>query len=216
MNKLNQAAACALLTVTAALSQGCAARPVAAPDPLSEARQRLVQQPADPRTQLELSELYLQQRDYLRARQYLQVAERSLQVQPAPGPRIDPEQIFRLGITIAVRSQQYSEAIRRCLERLEQNEDAATRALLATLFEATGDERGAERNLRLLTKQHPDEPHRLMELARFYERSSISERHRLSRDLYRRYLTSAPTGDEAPQARAALALDDLEQRASRD
>lgn len=200
-----------VLLFAAAIEQGgCAARSVGPADPLTEARHRLVENPADPRTQLLLSELYLQQRDYLRARQYLQLAERGLQLERPPELALD--RVFRLAITIAVRSQQYSEAIRRCHSRLEQREEASVRALLASLLEATGDEPGAEKNLRLLIEQEPSEPQRLVELARFYERSRIVDRRRLSRELYERYLERAPAGTEAPQARAALVLDDLEQR----
>lgn len=190
---------------------GCAPRTIAPADPLTEARQRLAESPASVHTQLELSELYLQQRDYLRARQYLQVAERELVRQPAR--EIDLDGLSRLAIMIAVRSQQYSEAIRRCLQRLERTEDAQTRSLLASLLEATGDEWGAERNLRLLALQYPEQPGRLVSLARFYERSTFPERRRLSRELYQRYLDAAPGGDEAAQVRAALTLDRFEQRA---
>lgn len=205
---------CLWLLFVGALAQGgCAAKTERSFDPLEEARHRLVEAPGDASVHLELSELFLAQRDYLRARQYLSLAERGFSGGSAQN--VDREQIFRVAILIAVRSQQYTEAIRRCTQRLEQGEDARVRGLLATLLETTGDEAGAARQLRLLALLHPDEPHRLLDLARFYERSAHPARMQLARELYQRYLSQAPKGAEAAQVRAALSIDQLEQTAAR-
>lgn len=197
------------LLVAAALAAGCAQKEPRDADPLSAAQRRLLSAPGDLDTHLELSAAFLRQGDYMRARQYLSVAQHGLAVQP--GARADSERLFRLAIVIAVRSQQYAEAIRRCTQRLEEGEDAAVRGLLALLLEAVGDEEGAVRQLRLQIALHPQEPQRLVELAQLYERSPQLERRRLAHELYRRYLEVAPSGPQAALARAALALDQLEQ-----
>ncbi len=192
---------------------GCASLSKNQSDPQAEARQRLAEAPADTETHIALSEFFLQQRDYLRARQYLSLAERGIGgVAPAP---LDAERVFRLAILIAVRSQQYSDAILRCKQRLEHVQDPHVRVLLARLLETTGDEAGAAQQLRLLTQLYPNEPERLLELARFYEHSTLLDRRRLSRELFRRYLEVAPQGAEATQVKAALILDQLEQKAAR-
>src|SRR4051812_43115030 len=107
-----------VLTAIAAVGLcGCAKSAVREPDPLYEAQRRLLGNPSDVRTQVQLSELFLQQRDYLRARQYLSLAEQGMAARATPG--LDGERVFRLAIVIAVRSQQYSEAARYCTQQLE-------------------------------------------------------------------------------------------------
>lgn len=209
---------------------GCAASPAVAPDGLPDALhgalRHLISNPDDVKAQLDLSEMFLRQRDYLRARQYLALAERSQAERAPPGrgtgpelesePEIESERMFRLAIVIAVRSQQYQTAVHYCTQRLEKAENAAVRGLLAAVLEAAGDEAGAARQLRLLCALHPDEPRRLYDLARFYERSTHLDRRRLARELYRRYLDTAPAGPDADLARTALSLDQLEQRAAKE
>jgi tetratricopeptide (TPR) repeat protein len=185
-------------------SGGCATTTPPPPaDPLLAARQRLVADPGDVRTLLDLAELYMHSGDYLRARQYLTLAER-LGARALPAG-VDGNRVFRLGILIAVQGHQYTDAIRRCQQHLGRAaEDAKVRGLLASLLEATGDELGAERQWRMLILLHPEEGHYLLELARFYGRTSRADRQLLARRLYARYLEVAPQGNEAAQARAAI------------
>jgi len=203
-----------LLAIAAVALGGCATSAVRAPDPLDEAQRRLLRNPSDVGTQVELSELFLQQRDYLRARQYLSLAEQGMAGRATPG--LDSGRVFRLAIVIAVRSQQYSEAVRYCTQKLEEAEDSDIRSLLATLLETAGEPEEAARQLQLLLVLHADQPRRLIDLARFYERSTHLERRRLSRELYQRYLEAAPQGADSARVRAALTLDQIERRGTKE
>jgi tetratricopeptide (TPR) repeat protein len=190
------------LTVMMALVLGCAPKDVVRPDPLEQARQQMLAVPQDAGVYFHLAELYLDRHDYLRARQYLALLERNQSAWATAG--IEEGAVFRLSVLCAVRSQQYIDAIERCQRRLETGEDLGTRVLLATLLEALGDESAAERQRRLILLQHPQDHHQIIEAARFYERSLRMDRLTQAQELYRRYLTAAPTGPEAGQARAAL------------
>lgn len=192
---------CVLLL--ASLSGGCATTAPPPTDPLLAARQRMAADPGDVLTLIELSELYMKSGDLLRARQYLAMVERTAAHGLPPG--IDGKRVFKLGILIAVQGHQYTDAIRRCQQRLRRApEDAPVRSLLASLLEAIGDELGAERQWRMLIALHPAEGHPLLELARFYDRTTRADRQHLSQRLYARYLEVEPQGSEATQARAAL------------
>lgn len=206
---------CLMITALLAAS-GCATVPKPAPDPLTAARERLLQSPGDAKTLIELSELYFLSRDYLRARQYLSLAEQVTARGLPPGDSavhgVDVEKMFQLGLLIAVRSEQYSIAIQRCQQRLERRPaDARVRSLLAGLLESIGDELAAEKQLRLLLLLHPDEAVYLVDLARFYERSSRADKKQQAHRLYHRYLDAAPQGALAPQVRAALLAQQIEE-----
>lgn len=192
---------------------GCASKPAVIVDPvLAAARQRMAKNPGDAALQRELAELYLKRHDYLRARQYLNlVEEQTPERQHAAG--ISDDQLFQLGVLIAVGSQHYSQAIRRCQARLEQAiEDAATRRLLASLLEGVGDEAGAERQWRLLAALHPTEAQHVLELARFYLRSERADRAQLAHKQYARYLELAPDGPEATRVKTALRIQQLDEQ----
>ncbi|MFO0579274.1 MAG: hypothetical protein U1A78_35175 [Polyangia bacterium] len=181
--------------------------PQPAPDPLTAARERLQKTPGDARTLVELAELYFLSRDYLRARQYLALAEQVSARAPGAGAgtEIDREKMFQLGLLIAVHGEQYSVAIKRCQERLMRKPaDSRVRSLLASLHEALGDELAAEKQLRLLLLMHPEQSAFLVDLARFYERGSRADKKEQAHRLYHRYLDVAPQGALAPQVRAAL------------
>lgn len=196
-----------LLLSSLLCASGCVSAPQPAPDPLTAARERLLQAPGDARTLVELAELYFLSRDYLRARQYLSLAEQVSARAPAAGPgaAVDREKVFQLGLLIAVHGEQYSVAIKRCQERLEQRPaDSRVRSLLASLLEALGDELAAEKQLRLLLLLHPDQAAFLVDLARFYERGARADKKEQAHRLYHRYLDVAPQGALAPQVRAAL------------
>ncbi len=205
-NLLRVLLAAAVLLV--ASTMGCAKSEMIHEDSFETARQRLITSPQDAGVYLHLAELYLQRGDYLRARQYLALLERH-QAAWAPA-HIDEEAVFRLGILCAVRSHQYVDAVERCQRRLEAVEDLATRLLLATLLEAMGDEAAALHQHRLILLRHAQEPHPIIEAARFYERSNLADRSSQAQALYQRYLETAPLGAEAPQARAALSAQRLD------
>lgn len=171
-------------------------------DPLEQAKQRLLDNPRDVRNHLALAELYAQRHDYLRAQQYLSLVDNGAGAWSALG--IDPDKIFRLAVTVAVRSQQYSDAVRRCRQRLELGEDRGVRELYATLLEALGEESAAERQHRLLILNHPEDARQLVEIARFLERGSRADKLRRAREYYERYLALRPEGPEAPAVRQAL------------
>lgn len=185
------------------LSSGCASvQPAAVDTPLELAKQRLLDAPHDVRNHLELAALYMARNDYLRAQQYLSLVETAAGAWSALG--IDPERVFRMGILIAVRSQQYADAVRRSRQRLEVGEERGVRELLAALLEALGEEREAEAQRRLLVLQYPAEPRLLIDLARFYERGARPDRTQRARALYERYLSVKPDGPEATAVRMAL------------
>jgi hypothetical protein len=180
---------------------GCHTQPVVVSiDPLAIARQRLTATPRDPAVYLDLVRLSIDRHDYLRAMQYLSLAEHSALADS------QAEQLFQLGLTIAIRSQNYSDAIRRCQTGLEQRESLALRRLLALLLEAHGDVSEAEHQHIALLTLYPSISEQLVEVARFYERSSLPERTAKASAMYQRYLDVAPAGAAAQQARAALLL----------
>lgn len=184
-----------------------------ADEPLELAKQRLLDAPHDVRNHLALATLYMDRRDYLRAQQYLSLVENAAGAWSAIG--IEPETVFRLGIITAVRSQQYGEAVRRSRQRLELGEERGVRELLASLLEALGEEREAERQRQLLLLQYPAEPRLLLDLARFYERSPFPDRTRRARALYERYLIARPEGPDATAVRMALRTATLQEELGR-
>ena len=179
---------------------GCHTQPVVSTDPLASARQRLAVTPRDPTVYLDLVRLSLDRQDYLRAMQYLSLAEHSALADS------QAEHLFQLGLTIAIRSQNYSDAIRRCQNGLEQRESLELRRLLALLLEAHGDQWEAEQQHLALLALYPSISEQFVEVARFYERSSLPERTAKACAMYQRYLAIAPAGAAAQQARAALLL----------
>ncbi len=144
--------------------------------------------------------LSIDRQDFVRATQYLSLAEHS------PLAEQQTEPLFRLGLTIAVRSQNYSDGIRRCQAGLQRKETMELRRLLATLFEAHGESIEAERQHAVILELYPAATEHLVESARFYERSELPNRVTQARALYERYLKLAPSGVEADQVRAALLL----------
>ncbi len=190
------------LWLSVAAASGCAPKGPQHPPEMEAALHRVEQEPNDAAGYLEMSRVALRQKDYLRARQYLAVAERA--------PHHDAMANFRLGVVISVRSGQYDDAILRCHRQLERKEDAEVRVLLAAILEATGDTPGAEVQRQLVIAARPDDLHQLIELARFYQRIGSRDGQRRAAQLYRRYLDKAPGGADAPQARAALLAQDLE------
>ena len=206
-----KASALRLAMVFVLLLGGCAGvQPVPVDMPLELAKQRLLDAPHDVRNHLELATLYMARHDYLRAQQYISLVENAAGAWSAL--HIEPEHVFRLGILIAVRSQQYSEAVRRSRQRLELGEERGVRQLLAALLEALGDEKEAEAQRRLLVLQYPAEPQHLIELARFYERSVRPDRTQRARQLYERYLSLRPEGTEATAVRMALRTAELQEQ----
>ena len=190
---------------------GCAASaPQRAPTQLELLNSRLVQNPRDVQLNMELSEYHLQAQDYLRAQQYFNAAEQHLNRQrPDAAGRIASADLrgdlMMLGIRIAVRSQQYYEAVRRCQLLLDRREDVNIRHMMALMYEAIGDEFAAARQHRLLVALHSDVPAQHLAAAHFYERSRLPDRERLAAEHYSRYLSVRPDGPDADAARVALA-----------
>jgi tetratricopeptide (TPR) repeat protein len=195
-NKISQV----FLAAAIAIVGGCHKDLKTSSDPVAQALRRLVAAPRDPSAYLELVKLSLERQDYLRAAQYMTLAEQS------PLAQQQPELLFRLGLTISVRSHNYSGAIRRCQEQLQQHETLPIRRLLAALFEVRGDLREAERQHLLIHQIYPTAFAQLTEAARFYERSDLPDRLTRARALYERYLTASPEGIESVQVRAALLI----------
>jgi tetratricopeptide (TPR) repeat protein len=199
----------ALVFALAALpAAGCAgAAQSQRPPELEAAYQRMEREPNRSEPYLELARIYFRRGDYLRARQYLTLAEGH--------PIKDQDGAFRLAVMISVRAGQFDEAIGRCRRQLEAREDAHVRLLLASIFEATGRWSDAELERKLVLSAWPDDPHQIIEMARFYQRSTRPDSAERAAELYRRYLASMPAGPDAPQARAALQAISFNESASR-
>lgn len=172
-------------------------------DPVTEMRQRLLQSPTSPRTLTELAESYLKSGDYLRAGQYARLAER-LQAQGAV-PSVEEYRLFQLSVLTSIRAHQYSSAMQRCLLWVGSHpSDPEPRQLLATLLEGTDNEPAAERQWRMLVALNPQDGRFLLELARFYQRSSRTDKHRLAKQTYEKYLETSPSSTAVAQVKAAL------------
>lgn len=193
------------------LSLGCATvKPTVPPTPQESLQARFVQNPTDVEPLIELVKLHYGRQDLLRARQYIALAEKILSRRTAEGD-IDSvgtwrETVFHLALRVAIRSGQLDDAARRCRAELERGENLKLRILLANLYEAAGEARMSERERRLLLLLHPEAVHELIELARFYERSTLPDRIKKAYAAYQRYLTRQPKGADAEQARAALVV----------
>lgn len=205
-------AACLGCSLSLGLSLGgCALSPHGSlpPSPYQQLQNQLDRDPKNPRILLALAEAYMREGDSLRAQQYQRVAERIVLNGPQPDGLSWPAQLVdytqRLGLRIAVRDQQYSEAIRRCRMLLEESESVEMRQLLAVLLEALGEETAAERERQLLLSLYPGEPRFLFELGRMCRRSQDPARHARGKDYFERYLVAAPDGPQASSARAILA-----------
>ena len=107
---------------------GCAGARVASrhPPELEAAYQRMEREPNSSEPYLEIARHYFRRGDYLRARQYLTLAEGH--------PIKDRDGAFRLSVLIFVRAGQYDEAVARCRRQLEAREDPHVRLLLASIF----------------------------------------------------------------------------------
>ncbi len=187
-----------LLTVAVGWAAGCATRPQTPAGVVEQTFQKLKQDPNNLRPLIELAQVFISERDFLRARQYLAIAEQH------PSGEQYRDELFKLAMVIAVRSQQYRDAIARCEQRLRDKEELGVRVLLANLWEALPDLRAAERERQLVLIHHPEAHEQWVELARFYERSFLPSARDLAKRSYERYLKLAPDGKVAAQARAAL------------
>lgn len=205
-----------LLLISCLGLAGCASRAQQrVPTQLEQLNARLVQSPRDVQLNMELAEYHMQAQDYLRAQQYFNTAEQLLNRQrPDAAGRIANADLrgdlMMQGIRIAVRSQQYYEAVRRCQLLLDRREDLSIRRMMALLYEAIGDEFAAARQHRLLVALHADVPGQHLEAAHFYERSHLPERERLAADHYSRFLAARPNGPDADAARVALTASRLD------
>lgn len=176
----------------------CVTRPPEQPSHVEQALARLVQNPQDPRPLLELAQSFAREGDMLRARQYLRVAGRH------PNSAQYRDDIFRQSLLVAVRSNQYREAIDLGEQRLAEQEDRPVRVLLANLHEALGELRAAERERQLVLLHNPRATESWIDLARFYERSALPQARDKARRAYSQCLRLSPTGHIAERARAAL------------
>lgn len=206
-------AALALLLALPALG-ACAPKGPQRPPELAEAHRRIEQRPNDGDAYLDLARYYFAERDLLRARQYLEVAER-LHVK-------DPAARLRLALSITIGLGLYDDAVARIRVQLDKKDDTSLRLLLATVLEGMGRHREAELERRLVQEARPDDAHLLLENARFYQRWRAAELGRargrgeaLPSDpravaLLQRCLELAPKGPDAEQARAALRAMELQ------
>lgn len=200
------ARSCGALLCLAVSIGGCAVIRPLVPTPAEQAFQRMAQEPANLSPLLDLVRHYIEQRDYLRARQYLTLCEHHTSA------RMAAAEIFRLNVSISVRSQNYGEAIDRCEQYLRENNDLPVRVLLATLLEVTGNRPAAERQRQLVLVHFPGATEQVVELARFFERAHNPDAAKRARRAYQQYLRQQPGGPHAEQARAALRTLDFDAR----
>lgn len=196
------------LLLIALLGSGCTRLQQHTPSPIELALKRMEGAPNDVTPLLDLVTQYLADGDYLRARQYIGLADKHI------GARAAAERIFRLAVSVAVRSQNYNDAIELCEAYLSDHRDLNVRRLLATLFEATSNPVAAERQRKLILLHHPEARDQLVELARFYERSQLPDGLKRARSSYKRYLAESPNGLLSDQVRATLQTMDFDARSS--
>lgn len=183
-----------------ALVVGCAApqkvadappRPVKDVTPLEK---QLAETPDDPKVNLELGDRATAGGDWLRAEQYYQRAE-------ALGTGQD--QIVPRMLKVLVMARRYDEALERCHRRLSRvPTDRATRLVEAAILEALERPREAEHELTVLVRTRPDDPNPYLALGKLY-RDSFSDAAR-AREMFAKYLSLAPKGDEADAIRYQL------------
>lgn len=190
------------------LFTGCTRQQLHTPSPLELVLKRMEGAPGDVTPLLDLVAQYMAEGDYLRARQYIAIADKHV------GARAATARIFQLAVSVAVRSQNFNDAIDRCEAYLSEHRDLNARRLLATLFEATGSPIAAERQRKLILLYHPEASDQLVELARFYERSQLPDALQRAQSSYRRYLAESPNGLLSDQVRAALQTMDFDSRSS--
>lgn len=188
------------------LSQGCAAAPHAPLTAIDELHRRLEQDASNVQLYLELSDHYLQNQEYLRAKQYLVLGERVFRMTQTPQQNRSAieQRLFRLGVTVAIHSQQYSDAISRCESQLRKRDDQPTRELLAALYIAIGDNKAGELHRRILVEQSPSEKRYILALAKFYDSSEDPDKRARAPELFERYLQLESDVDSASAVRAHL------------
>lgn len=200
----------AVLLIGGTLAAGCTPPRPLRLSALDELHLRFAKNPDDIDAQLALAQAYADQQSFLKARQYLQITDRALALR---APRSENqteasqrERAFRLALRVAVRAQQFDDAIRRCEKRLTEHEDLPLRHVLSTLYESTGDEEHAERQRRFAVFLHPKEPGPLADLGFFYlEHSHRSDRTERARAALESSLALAPDGPDSEKIRIALA-----------
>lgn len=204
------------LLLLLATAGACAPKGPQRPPELEAAHRRALEHPGDGDAYLELAQRYFAASDLLRARQYLGLAERL--------PVRDEKARLHLGLALTIRLGLYDDAVVRIRRELERSEDPQLRLLLASVLEGMGRPREAEIERLMVQGSRPEDAHLLIDNARFYQRWRAAELQRSggqgttlappdprAAELLRRYLALAPTGPEAPQARAALRAMELQQ-----
>ena len=184
----------ALLCVAA----GCASRPERSDvKPVSDVtplERTFADHPDDARVNLELGDRSTDGGDWLRAEQYYQRAEALGVPEPTVVPRI---------LRVLVLARRYDEALERCHRRLSRApDDRATRLVEAAILEALERPHDAERELTVLVRTRPADPHPYLALGKLY-RDSYHDAAR-ARDMFQRYLALAPKSDEAEAIRYQL------------
>lgn len=195
------------LMLATLLCSGCASTARHPQSALDELHNRIEQDAGNTALYLELASAYLQRQEYLRAKQYHALGERVYQMNLSNGGREDrplAERLFKLGVAISTRSQQYSDAIARCESLLRLRDDKQVRELLAALYGAIGDTAASERQRKILLQQNPEDRRYVLELARFYDQGDDLRKRELAPPLYQRYLEMETDPEAASAVRARL------------
>ena len=185
-----------IITLCVCTITGCAApqKEAAAPKPVKDVsplERQFADKPDDPKVNLELGDRSTATGDWLRAEQYYQRAE-------ALG--IPEEQIVPRIVKVLVMARRYDEALERCHKRLSRTPtDRGTRFVEAAIYEALERPHDAERELNVLVRTKPEDPNPYLALGKLY-RDSYNDATR-AREMFGKYLTLAPKGDEADAIR---------------
>jgi tetratricopeptide (TPR) repeat protein len=164
------------------------------PKDVSPLERQLGDNPDDMQVNLSLGDHATAVGDYLRAEQYF----RRAQALGAP-----PRQIVPRILRALVLARRYDEALELCRHRLAaEPQDRPTRLVEAAILEALDRPKDAERELDVLVKTRPEDPHPYLALGKLY-RDSYHDGAR-AKQMFEKFLSLAPKGHEADAVRYEL------------
>ena len=188
---------CTILMCTCTTAPRPAAYAPQPPKDVSPLERKLGDNPDDMPVNLTLGDRAAAVGDYLRAEQYYRRAQ-ALGAKPAEiVPRI---------LKALVLARRYDEALALCRDRLEaEPQDRPTRLVAAAILEALERPVEAERELDVLVKTRPEDPHPYLALGKLY-RDSYHDRTR-AKQMFEKFLSLAPKSSEADAIRYELEED---------
>jgi tetratricopeptide (TPR) repeat protein len=188
---------CTFLLCACATTSRSAAYAPRPPQDVSPLERRLGDNPDDLQVNLTLGDRAIAIGDYLRAEQYFRRAQ-------ALGA--GPAQVVPRLLKALVSARRYDEALAVCRQQLQASpQDRPTRLVEAALLEALDRAKEAERELDVLVKTRPEDPHPYLALGKLY-RDSYHDGAR-AKEMFEKFLSLAPKDREAEAIRYQLETD---------